>query len=325
MADAVLLDPATYRPHELHTGERIWPETNCYVDLWIELLQTYGHDPRASLGFTVEQDFEGDQFTFFKFPPEDLQALFGLSVRELAIYDRLEDHVATQLERGNVVLVEMDSFYLPDTSGTAYRREHVKTTVAVASLDVEARRLGYFHNAGYFELEGEDFDGVFRRLPSFADNPDVLFPYVEFVKRDGKALEGEALKAAAIQLLRARLRRRPAENPVAKFRAGMPRHVEALTTRPITYFHLFTFNVLRQLGSNFELLGDHLRWLGAAGESGLEDAVAACDEIAGTAKALQFQFARAATRRKAADFSAPLDTLERAYDTALRVLVERYG
>ena len=56
------------RPGELHGEEAIWQETNCYMDLWIELLYGWGLDPRAALSFTVTQDFEGDHFTFFKYP-----------------------------------------------------------------------------------------------------------------------------------------------------------------------------------------------------------------------------------------------------------------
>src|SRR3954469_4497093 len=183
MSRLLPIDAQGFRPHALHSAERNWPETNCYVDLWIEVLHAFGLDPRAALGFTVAQDFEGDQFTFFKFPLEDLQALFALMVQELAIYDEVESHTAQQLQRGRLVLVEMDSFYLPDTRGTAYRHEHVKTTVGIAHLDCGARELGYFHNAGYYRLSGEDFDGVFRRLPALKNNPELLFPYVEFVKR----------------------------------------------------------------------------------------------------------------------------------------------
>ena len=84
----------------LHQGERVWQETNCYVDLWIELLHGFGLDPRAALGFTVTQDFEGDQFTFFKFPLEDLDRLYGTQVQELAIYDSLETRVLAQTLRG---------------------------------------------------------------------------------------------------------------------------------------------------------------------------------------------------------------------------------
>src|SRR6185312_4334966 len=62
------LNAATYSPHDLHRTERIWLETNCYVDLWIELLHTLKLDPVASMAFTLAMDFEGDQWTFFKQP-----------------------------------------------------------------------------------------------------------------------------------------------------------------------------------------------------------------------------------------------------------------
>ena len=75
------IEPATYRSHLLHAPDRIWLETNCYIDVWIEVLHAFGLEPLAALPFTVGQDFEGDHFTFFKFPPEDLRALFGLSVQ----------------------------------------------------------------------------------------------------------------------------------------------------------------------------------------------------------------------------------------------------
>ena len=98
----------------------MWPETNCYIDLWIEVLAARGLPPEAMFGFTLTQDFEGDQFTFFKVPLEDLEALYGIRSTELAIYDRVETHVAEQLRRGRLCLVEMDSFYMPDTHGVGY-------------------------------------------------------------------------------------------------------------------------------------------------------------------------------------------------------------
>ncbi len=315
----------TFKPHALHGGTRSWPETNCYVDLWIEVLNAYGLEPAAALGFTVAQDFEGDQLTFFKFPLEDLQALFGLHVQELAIYDSIEAHTAVQLDRGNLVLVEMDSFYLPDTRGTAYQHEHVKTTVGIVELDAVHRRLAYFHNAGFYELSGEDFDGVFRRIPALKDDPNVLFPYVEFVKlKEGEGKSGKALLDEAKALLRWHLHRRPT-NPIAKLRPEFPRHLEQLALRPMAYFHLYSFNVVRQLGANFELLGDHCRWLAAQGEGGLEEAIAACEQLASTTKGLQFLLARAVNKKKFGDFNPTLETLERAHDTALGVLVKRYG
>ncbi len=319
------LSPATFKPHALHDPQRSWPETNCYVDLWIELLNAYGFDPTAALGFTVGQDFEGDQFTFFKFPLEHLQSLFGLQVQELAIYDTVEAHVAQQLDRGHVVLVEMDSWYLPDTRGTAYRHEHVKTTVGIAQLDAVHKKMGYFHNAGFYELSGEDFDGVFRKLPHLAGNADVLFPYVEFVKRHpGAGHSGAELVAEAKRILRDQLKHRPT-NPIAKFRAEFPRHLEQLATRPMAYFHLYSFNLLRQLGANFELLGNHCQWLKKHGEGGLDDAITASETLAATAKGLQFLLARAVNKKKFGDFTPTLDTLEKAHDTALGALIARYS
>ena len=318
------VDVTSFTPHALHSRERHWPETNCYVDLWIEVLHAFGFEPRAALGFTVGQDFEGDQFTFFKFPGDDLQRLFGLTVQELAIYDSVEEHLVQQLRRGRLVLMETDSFYLPDTCRGTYWREHVKTMIGVAELDVKHRRMGYFHNAGYSELRGEDFDGVFRRTPPLKDIPGVLFPYVEFVKRQTGPLAGAARLEQAVELLKGHLTHRP-ENPLAKFRADFPRHLEQLATRPMAYFHLYAFNVLRQLGANFELLGDHCSWLADQGEPGLDEAVTACGQLAESAKLLQFLLARAVHNKKFGDFSSNLDTMERAHDTAMGVLLKCYG
>ncbi len=74
-------------------------ETNCYVDLWSKSSMRLGLAPEAMLGFTLTQDFEGDQFTFFKVPLEDLEALYGVVATELAIFDTVENHVEMQIER----------------------------------------------------------------------------------------------------------------------------------------------------------------------------------------------------------------------------------
>ena len=67
---------------------------------------------------------------------------------------------------------------LPDTHGVAYRTKHVKSTISPGNRPGWAR-LGYFHNAGYFELEGEDFAGA---LGIGGDDPARLPPYVELVR-----------------------------------------------------------------------------------------------------------------------------------------------
>jgi hypothetical protein len=317
------IDPASYGSHALHAPDRIWIETNCYIDVWVEVLHAFGLEPLAALSFTVGQDFEGDHFTFFKFPAEDLRSLFGLSVQELAIYDTVEGHAVEQLRRGRMPLVEVDSYYLPDTRGTAYRQQHTKSTIGIGAIDIAARRMDYFHNTGYHAVEGEDFDGLFRRLPAQQGQTDALFPYVEFIKRDGQALEGRALLAGALALMKAHLARRPAD-VFARFRADFPRHLDMLAARTMAYFHSYTFNVMRQLGANFEMLGSHIGWLAGQGETGLTDAQTACVQVAEGAKALQFQLARAVSRKKFGDYTASLDALERAHDLVLGTLQRRY-
>ena len=204
---------AQYQPHPLHTQERNWAETNCYVDVWIELLHAWGFDPLAAMPFTIGIDFEGDQWTFFKFSLGDLRDLYGLDVQELAIWRPLASHVAEQVDLGRPVLVELDSWFLPDTAGTAYQREHQKSTVAVVQIDLEQQRLGYFHGQGYYELEGNDFTQVFR----LGGNPDPaqLPPYVEFVKRrPGGDLTGAALVWSSVEIFQRHLRLLPGANPL---------------------------------------------------------------------------------------------------------------
>jgi hypothetical protein len=317
--DLLKLDATRWQPQPLHAGDRVWLETNCYIDVWAELLPALGHPAEAALPFTVRQDFEGDHFTFFKFPLEDLQALFGLSVQELAIYDTVETHVLEQLGRGRIVLVEVDSHWLPD-AGPTYRKDHAKSTIAVVKLDPAARKLGYFHNTAYHELSGEDYDGLFRRPP--AEN---MFPYCEFVKRDGEALAGKALVDRSLDLLRRHLRQVPAANPVKAWRAVLPAHLERLAARDMAYFHLYAFNLPRQLGANFEMLASYLAWLGANGQTGLGEAAAAARRISEASKAVQFQFARMVNRKKFDMGAVQTAPIEADYDVVLTTLVTRFA
>ena len=98
-----------------------------------------------------------------------------------------------------------------------------------------------------------------------------------------------------------------------------------LAARSMDYFHLYAFNVLRQLGANFELLGSHVRWLIEQHEIELDDVVKACTQLAEGAKALQFQLARAVSRKKFGDYRSLLDELEGAHELVLGTLERRYG
>jgi hypothetical protein len=303
--------------HALHRGERVWIETNCYVDLWIELLHHFGCDPHAALSFTVTQAFEGDQFTFPKFSLDDISRLYGLQAQELAIYDKLESHVIEQTKRGHVVVVEVDAFYLPDTRVTAYRQSHSKTTIAIDVIDPVAKRITYFHNLGYFALSGEDYDGIFRLMPGLAQDVHALFPYVEFVKRARAPLEGVALVQRSVDLLKLRLLDRPATNPITEWRKQFPEHLQAILERDVSYYHLYTFNVLRQLGLNFELLSKYVAWLNEQGVDVPSDIQVHAQKIASEAMVVQFRLIRAKMRSRIDSCSDCLDTIEAAYDKTI--------
>ncbi|BAN27716.1 DUF1839 family protein [Caballeronia insecticola] len=312
------------RRHALHREERVWLETNCYVDLWIELLHHYGCDPHAALNFTVTQAFEGDQFTFPKFSLDDIARLYGLQAQELAIYDTLEAHVREQTSRGQMVVVEVDSFWLPDTRATAYRQTHTKTTIAIDVIDTQAKRITYFHNAGYFSLSGEDYDGIFRLTPGLASDVQALFPYVEFVKRARSSLEGDALVQRSVDLLALRLVDRPATNPVAQWRAAFPEHLRALLERDPAYYHLYTFNVMRQLGSNFELLSKYLGWLNRNGVEVASEIQTSAQAVASEAMVMQFRLARARMRSRVDTCEDCLDSMQTSYDKVIEPLAARF-
>jgi len=317
------LTPETYRCSALHNQQREWPETNCFMDLWIEIINALGQNPAAALGFTVAQDFEGDQFTFFKFPAEDLALLYGTKLLELAIYDSLEAHALEQIARGRLPAVELDAFYLPDTKGLSYRLEHTKTMIGINRLDPDARRMDYFHNAGLFTLEGDDYDAVLGKNLAAEAQTVHLFPYAEFVKFDPPARESDCLRIA-IDLLRKHLASRPLFNPIASFQNAIRERAHYLAQREPLFFHKYAFNTLRQLGANFELLSDHLAWLTGLGESGLETAMLACKAISSGAKSFQFQLARAAARKKFDGLANQLDPLVIQYQIALENLTSRY-
>ena len=313
------VDPLAYSPHAMHAGERHWPQTNCYADLWIEILHALGTEPAAAFGFTVAQDFEGDQFTFFKPPLDDLEALYGLQVTELALYDDLIGHIEQQIARGRLVLIELDSFYMPDTQGLSYRESHGKTTIAVNRLDRAGRQLDYFHNDGFHRAQAEDFDGLFRLLPG-QQREDTLFPYAEMARLPANPPAEAHLKATALRLLARHWARRPAANPVAAYRAVAMAQAEALAERPGQAFHLYAFNTLRQLGANFELLASHLDWLDASAFAEARDAAL---RIAEGSKIAQFHLARAMKQKRFERFDNALGDLATAWDEVGEALARR--
>jgi hypothetical protein len=316
------LNPRTYRRHAIHQEGRIWAETNCYADVWIELLHALGYDPVASLPFTFAIDFEGDQWTFFKCPLRDLHDLYRLDVQELAIWRPLAEHVEEQVGRGRPVLAELDSYFLPDTMGTAYRRLHWKSTAAIVEIDIPRRHMGYFHNQGYYQLEGEDFLDALR-LRDQGNAAAVLPPYVEFVKIHPAAVDQGSLASCSLRLLRRHLEAAPVENPFPRFKARLDEDLEWLMKSGLQAFHQYSFATLRQYGACFELAQTYLQWLAANGERGLDEEIRAVGEISEGAKIFQFQLARAVGRGSPPDLS-PIAAMGERWERAMLRLKSRY-
>lgn len=316
------LDPSTYQRHAIHGDGRTWAETNCYVDVLVELLHGLGFEPIAALPFTLRIDFEGDQWTFFKFPHADLLALYGLDIQELNPWRSLVEHVDEQVRLGRPVLVELDSFFLPDTHGTAYGLEHVKSTVAVNEIDVTGRHMGYFHGQGYYHLGGDDFRDIFQ-LDGLV-HERMLPPYIEYVKSVREPIRaGPDLVAGSLECLSAHLSLLPRENPFVAFRSRFEADLQWLLDSPIEVFHQYSFATLRQYGACFELAETYLRWLAEHGEAGLDESVAAMSSITNTAKTLQFQLARAMARGRELPLD-PIDEMGASWERGLNHLVDRY-
>jgi hypothetical protein len=295
------LDPATYRPHPVHDPARSYPETNCYTDIVIELLHARGDEPLAVLGTTVRADFEGDQFTFFKPPPDELERLYGIDIHEMQPYRAIPQQAAELLDAGRTLIVELDSYYLPDTASTAYRREHVKSSVVVESVDVAGERLRYFHNTGLYDLHGDDFRHVF----TFA-----LPPYTELARFDaGPRLTGDALRAAARDLLPAHLARRPRTNPFTRFGERLAADLPALVAGDEAGYHAYAFATVRMAGANFDLAASYVDWLFEGRESAAAEAFRSI--VAGS-KTLSFKLAR----RRAFDAEPAVAALAAAWDEA---------
>ncbi len=308
-----------YQPHSLHGEQRVWGETNCYADVWIELLAALGLEPRAAMAYTLAVDFEGDQWTFFKPPLTDLRQLYGLDVQELNVWRPLIDHAAEHLAAGRLIATEVDAHWLPDTAGTDYRQQHTKTTIVLNALDRTQQRLGYFHNAGYFQLDGDDYAGLFR-LVDDAKHPLPLF--AEFIRLERVIQRPETeLAALSLSLLREHVGQRPTRNPVQRFTARFMHDLATLQELGLPHYHRWAFSNVRQLGAAFDLGAETLRWLASrTRQPGLVESAACFDVIAQDSKALILKLARAVNTRRAFDVQAAFAPMTQAWDDGMRRL-----
>ncbi len=307
------LDAASYTRHALHADDRQWIEKNCYWDVWIETVHALGCDPTAMSACVVALDFEGDQWTFFKPPHDELRELYGLDIQELNCWRPLVEHALEHVAAGKLVATEADAWWLPDVSGTDYRTTHTKSTIVINELDLDARRLGYFHNAGYWELSGEDFDRTFRI--GAAPDPTFMPFFAEFARVDRLVRRAPAeLRQLSRAMLGKHYRRRPADNPIVRFATRFARDLPMLQERGLGHYHAWAFATVRQLGAASELAALYLRWLGAD----LEPAAAAYATISTGAKTFILKAARAVNSKK--PFDPSFTEWANAWDQAMTTL-----
>jgi hypothetical protein len=223
--------------------------------------------------------------------------------------------IASRLAAGQTVMPEVDSFYLPDVAATAYRTDHVKSTIIAESIDEEARVLRYFHNTGYHELSGEDYDKLFATYSGDGHLPT----YVELIRFGaGPVPSGEALRQVARELLAGYLARRPAENPFARFSTQLEADLPALLEGSTADYHAYAFHNPRMFGASMELLAGHVRWL--LGEDG-EKAAAYLDDVVGGSKMLLFRLAR----QRSFGVAGVVGPMAEAYDAAMGELEPLVG
>lgn len=316
-------DEAPWTPHALHAADRTWAETNCYVDVWIELLHARGLCVEAMLGFTLAVDFEGDQWTFFKPRSADLERLYGLRVEELTVWRDLESHLVRHTEAGRVVLVEVDAFYLPDTEGRDHAVSHAKTTIGVDVIDSSQQTLGYFHNRIRGVLSGADYRGALRIDPAPAASD--LDPYCEIVKfGDAPALDEKQQYEEALDLLQTHFDRRPRANPMTRYAEEIDADLEALVGGREDLFDRYAFASIRQAGAAFSLASAHLDWLGrgVAGSDEAEfaswrEAAESFEMLSSLSSRLILLMARMAHSGRKRDLSAQLDEMARGWNRGM--------
>jgi hypothetical protein len=317
-ATALRIDatPASHAQHFTHGADRIWTETNCYLDLWIEILNCLGLNPVPAFAALLSADHDGLSWTFGKQQPDELRRLYGLEVGEENVWLPVLDIVETGPQRGVLHTVEVDSWWLPDTAGTAYRAEHVKTTITPIWIDRPARELRYLHNAGLFELTGEDFDGIFGLT---AESALPLPPYMEVIRHFPHWAEPGALPA----IVRDHLRRRPRGNPVDRLAACVHNAASWLPEAGIARFHLWAFASLRQCGATAELLADLAEYLDTE-FPGAAVAAGCLRNVASNAKSVQFKMARVANGRKV-DVTPALDSMAQDWQIGIQVIADAVG
>ena len=258
--------PRAYQRHALHAEDRVWVEKNCYVDIWIELIHALGLDPLAMLPFTVAIDFEGDQWTFFKPPHDELRELYGVDVQELNVLAaaararaRAPRRGQADRDRGRRVLAARHRRHrLPPPAHQDHhraRRPRRRARAGSATSTTPATTRSRARTSCRLFRVGAAPDPTF--MPLFA----------ELVRIDRRSQRPHAeLRAMSRRAARAGTWR--AGPATTRWRGSAERFAARPAATPgegLAFYHAWAFATVRQLGAASELAALHLRWLGDAG------------------------------------------------------------
>ncbi len=308
-----------YITHALHTDKYAWVEKNCYIDVYIELIHALGMEPLAMLPFTLAVDFCGDQWTFFKPQLQEMRDLYGVNVQEMCFWRTLSEHCIEHLPNQRAISVEADAFWLPDTFGTDYRKQHTKTTIIIVKFDPDRQRLTYFHNASLHQLQDEDFRQIFKI--GVESSADYLVPYAELIHLNRlEPGSTEQLLEKSTQLLRRYLQLIPNSNPVLIYAERFSRDLPLMQEKGIAYYHLWAFNNTRQLGAAFELAAAYLQWLTDGGVNDFSPAIESFKKISSDNKALILKVARAVNSNRALDLQESFQNMAKDWEEGMSFL-----
>jgi hypothetical protein len=194
----------------------------------------------------------------------------------------------------------------------------------INDLDVAAQSLGYFHNAGYYKLEGEDFVKTFRL--DAAPDPAFMPLFAEVVRVDRLVQRDDVeLRSMSRALWSRHLARRPKDNPVRRFRERFERDMPQFQARGLPHYHAWAFGTTRQLGAAFELAAQNLKWLNVPADAHVERAREAFEQIATAAKSFILKGARMANSGKPLDASAVFDQMATAWEAGMHAADMAFG
>ncbi|NHN56587.1 DUF1839 family protein [Calidifontibacter sp. DB0510] len=312
-----------FRRHPLHDPSGPWPQTDCYLDVWISVLHGLGLDPVPALAPVLALSADDDQLTFVKTDERDLRELYGIRYGEHPLWVSLLEHVVTQAEAGHLLVVEADSFYLPDTAGTSYRTEHLKSSIVPVELDPDAQVMTYLHNNVQGQLCDDDFAAIFRSDALTGEASTwVPLPYVERVDLSGlQRLSSDELAEAARAVAVRQLADSTAA-PLGSLPQWVDRHGERMAREGMPFFHRFAFATTRPAGFAAHLAGALASWFGERGADPVasREAASAFEEASGRAQQAQLKLTRVARGR-----SVDVEALATAYDTAWSTGIDRLG